>query len=288
MGLDRKRLLKPLKTVRKLVRRLDREPAPEDVHDLRTSARRSEAILKALSLDEHGVGKSVMKDLRRCRRRAGKVRDMDVLTGYASTVHVTGEEDCAVELLESLGARRQKYAAKLYAEVRRVRSGLRKDLKQISAVIAHLVETRGGQPDHDAVGPNATGSAVTLAVRLAEPARLNRENLHPYRLKVKQLRNVLHMARGGNSFADDLARTKDAIGEWHDWQELAAIAEKELDHRSSCGLVRELKRISHSRYDQALQAAEALRGKYLARADSAKSFGTLRPAVWEAIARLAA
>ena len=112
MALDRKRLLKPVKKLRKLVRKLDSEPALGQVHDLRTNTRRFEAAFEALSPDARGVGKSLMKDLRRCRKRAGRVRDMDVLTQYASSVYLTGEEECTVRLLEHLGVRRQKYATK--------------------------------------------------------------------------------------------------------------------------------------------------------------------------------
>ena len=108
MALDRSRLLKPMKKLEKLVNDLDSQPTPEKVHDLRTNTRRLEAIFEALSLDSQGPGKSMLKDLGRLRKRAGKVRDMDVLTSYASTVHLDGEEECTVQLLEHLGAERQK------------------------------------------------------------------------------------------------------------------------------------------------------------------------------------
>src|SRR5215475_11330055 len=139
MAIDRKRILKPVKKLRKLVKNLNRQPAPEEVHDLRTNTRRFEAAFEALSLDAQGSGKSVisvMKDLRRCRKRAGKVRDMDVLTGYASTVRLTGEEECTVRLLEHLGVQRKKYATKLHGEVRRLRSDLRQDLRRTAAKLA--------------------------------------------------------------------------------------------------------------------------------------------------------
>src|SRR5215472_10581972 len=95
MALDPTRLLKPVKKVRKLIRNFKRQPAPEEVHQFRTSTRRIEAALEALSLDAGGAGQSVMKHLTRCRKRAGKVRDMDVLTAYASSVHVKGEDECS-------------------------------------------------------------------------------------------------------------------------------------------------------------------------------------------------
>src|ERR1700694_4920477 len=114
MALDRNRLLKPVKELRKLSNKVDRQPTPGEVHDLRTNIRRFEAIFEALSLDAQGIEKSILKHLGRLRKYGGKVRDMDILTSYASTVHLQGEEDCAVQLLEHLGAQRQKHAKKLY------------------------------------------------------------------------------------------------------------------------------------------------------------------------------
>jgi CHAD domain-containing protein len=292
MAIDSKRLLRPVKKVRKLVGKMDRQREPEKVHDLRTGTRRIEAALEALAPNGEGFSKAVMKDLRRCRKRAGKVRDMDVLTNYASTLHPVGEEKCSVRLLEHLGA--QRYARKLYKEVRRVRPGLRKELKRTAAKLDKLSQKNGDDPSGNAVGPKATAAAVTLAVQLAAPPRLNRGNLHPYRLKVKELRNVLQMAASDSTaFIDDLAKVKDAIGEWHDWEELVAIAQKELDHGNRCGLLAELKRISGTKYDDALALAEALRRNYLRNShprknrSSAASRSIPREPVWESIATLA-
>ena len=64
-------------------------------------------------------------------------------------------------------------------------------------------------------------------------------------------------------FVEKLGEVKDAIGEWHDWEELIAIAEDVLDHRPSCGLLRELKVISEEKYQRALQMANELRDKYV-------------------------
>jgi CHAD domain-containing protein len=77
MAIDRKRVLKPVKRLRKLVTQLDRRPTPEKVHDLRTKTRQIEAISKAFSLERRGISTSMLKDLGRFRKRAGKVRDMD-------------------------------------------------------------------------------------------------------------------------------------------------------------------------------------------------------------------
>ena len=290
MALDRKQLLKPVKKLRKLVSKLDGEPAPEKVHDLRTNTRRFEAAFEALSLDTLGARKSILKNLRRCRKRAGKVRDLDVLTSYAATVRLKGEEECSVRLLEHLGAQRRKYAKKLYAEVRRRRSVVRNDLKSMPPLLNKLT-----RPTPDGSGPGAAGSsaaanAVALAVRLAEPRRLNRGNLHPYRLKVKQLQNILRMTPSHTSrFVDDLGRVKDAIGAWHDWEELVSIGQMTLNHGRQCELVAELKRIAGRKYEDALALACVLRKDYL-RSSLQKNHPSTRAIplepVWQAIAML--
>lgn len=189
---------------------------------------------------------------------------MDVLTSYASTVHPKGD-DCVVQLLEHLGARRRKLAKKLHREVERRRPALRKELKRAPGVLTKLIRKSGNGAKGVAPGVNATATAVKLEAELAMPRRLDRKNLHPYRLKVKELRDVLQMADGSSrpKLVDDLGEVKDAIGEWHDWEELVSIAEKVLDHGKDCGLIPELKKLTRDKYDRALALADSLRSKYL-------------------------
>ena len=240
MQLDVDRLQKPVRKVRKFIKKVPRRPTPDEVHDLRTNMRRVQASVEALSLDSKRKGQRLLKDLARLRKRAGKVRDMDVLTGFASNVHPKGEQGCVVQLLEHLGARREKYTKKLYTEVRQYGPALRKHLKRTAA------------------------SALRLSTELETPSRLSRTNLHPYRLKVKKLRNVLQMAQRANDdpFVESLGE-KDAIGEWHDWEELISIANDVLDHGPKCQLLRELKGNSWVKYKHALRLTENMRKKYL-------------------------
>ncbi|HEY3741801.1 MAG TPA: CHAD domain-containing protein [Bryobacteraceae bacterium] len=279
MALDHDRLLKPVKKLRKLLDRIDSNPDAETVHSLRTNSRRFEAMFKALSLDTEGLDAGTLKDLGRLRKRAGKVRDMDVLTRFASTVHPRGEEDCTVQLLEYLGAERKKEARKLAAEVNSKGPSLRKGLKRSGVVVEKLLRKASTE--------EATADALKFVIKLDTPQRLSAANLHPYRLQIKELQDVLRMASSPKPvrFVDDLGKVKDAIGTWHDWEELLSIAQNVLDHKSGCGLQAELKRITKQKYDHALASAQTLRNTYLRSAP-----GTLqkvpRPPVWEAIALL--
>jgi CHAD domain-containing protein len=289
MALDRNRLLKPTKKLRKLVNKMDSKPSPDEVHDLRTNTRRFEATFEVLSLDLDCMNTSMLKKLARCRKRAGKVRDLDVLTSYASTVHLEGEEDCETQLLEHIGGKRQRLAKKLHGEIRRLGPALRKDLKRT------LAELKKAFRKDDMLVPSAAAAAAKLGVQLAFPPQLGMQNLHPYRLKIKTLQNVLRMAATPSpKFVEDLGDVKDAIGEWHDWEELVSLAQQVLDHGKACGLVVELKNTAKRKYEHALARAEALRKTYLRSAGPRKQgTSTASPKipvepVWEAIAMLAA
>src|ERR1700704_1632686 len=96
MALSQRRLVKPVKKLRKLLKKLDGDAAPEQVHDLRTSARRFEAAFGALALNDAGIPNSVLKEMGRLRKCAGKVGNMDVLTEFAAAPGRKSEKECRV------------------------------------------------------------------------------------------------------------------------------------------------------------------------------------------------
>lgn len=266
MPLDADRALKPLKRLRKTLKRFPRQPSPEQVHDLRTSTRKIEATLEALALHSNRSGRRLLNEIARVRKPAGKVRDMDVLTGFASTLDADGERECAVELLEYLGVRRYRQARKLRTAVKQYHPQLRRHLQRSSRKIEKLLSKadKGKTNSHDP-GSEAAALALQLAQELRGPAHLDRNNLHPYRLKVKELRYVLQL--GGDAadqqLIQELGKVKDAIGEWHDWGELIAIASDVLKHDGQCKLISEIKRIHQQKYNDGLEITNRMRSEYL-------------------------
>ena len=292
MAFNAKRIEKPFRKLRKLLKTLPKQPAPDQVHDLRTNTRALEAMAAALSLDSQSGVRKLLKSLTGLRKRAGKVRDLDVLTAYAATVQTDGERDCSVRVLEYLGAERRKRARKLHAMVAKNGRAARAKLKQASALFEQqLCQNKDPECDPRVAASRATAAALQLEKQLIEPARLDRRNLHAYRLKVKQLRNVLRMAEQTNDqdFVEVLGQVKDAIGEWHDWEELLGIAQDVLDHGRRCQLVRELKTICEQKYGDALNKSENMRRRYL-RVTRGKTGRSLKPVepVWTATTAIAA
>ena len=97
-------------------------------------------------------------------------------------------------------------------------------------------------------------------------------------------------AHGDQEFVSDLGVVKDAIGDWHDWEELVAIGKKVLQHRN-CKLIAQLKSTADERFNQALDLTEKMRKHYLCTQKQAgRRNNRAKPAqeVWSATAALAA
>jgi hypothetical protein len=115
-------------------------------------------------------------------------------------------------------------------------------------------------------------------------------------LKVKELSNVLEMAENAKEkeFVQRLGEVKDAIGEWHDWEELLAIAKDVVDHRPNCRLLAELRKTADAKFKKALSLAESMRKQFLRisdrtrkRSSGGNGRGPAEP-VWSATSALAA
>src|SRR5258705_7271177 len=181
MSLDPQRIQKTVSKLRKLVKRSPKRPTPDQVHDLRTHTRRFEAAAQALHLDSKRNERRVLRALARLRKRAGKVRDMDVLTAHTSNLHVDKDQDCLVQLLEYLGSARYGHAKKLSQEMRDSGPALRRRLKRTATRFEKLIPSeRNGKNGKNkssdrqtTVAAEAAATALKLASDLESPPTLN-------------------------------------------------------------------------------------------------------------------
>jgi CHAD domain-containing protein len=286
MALDAERLRKGIRGLRRSLRRGVDWRLAESVHDLRTGSRRVEAVAHALGLGkEHGFCKRMLKDLEPVRKLAGRVRDMDVLIGYAAGLGMAGKDDGVVLLLEELGGRRLDGAEELKDAVGEARGGLRRRLKRLGELVEESL-------DDEVEGAEWRGRAVAAALGIAEElkdwGKLGAGNLHGFRLKVKELRYILEMSEEtvDAEFTGRLGEVKDAIGEWHDWRELGVVAEDVLEAGSGVG--KRVKVETGVRYKKAVGLANGLRREFLGGVPGDGKVRRSRPgkAVVEAAGRL--
>jgi CHAD domain-containing protein len=264
MAIDTSRIRDNIRKLRKALKTTRKSCTPDQVHKLRTRAKTFEASTEAFPFTSKRRLRRIQQALKRIRRKAGDVRDMDVLTSHLSTVPTKDEQDCVVQLFEHLGAERYKQASRLRSLARKFGPDLRKQLK----IVAKSVEQLNGKlssTKRKRVSTEAAGFALRLCDDLQQPATLNRSNLHEYRLKIKELGSVLKMADNDaqKNFVDALNECKDAIGEWHDWEELIAITDNVLYPGHTCTLKRQLMEISASKLHQALSITNKMRGTYV-------------------------
>src|SRR5438477_6782587 len=64
--------------------------------------------------------------------------------------------------------------------------------------------------------------------------------------------------RGDSEFIATLGEVKDVIGEWHDWEELAGIAE-ELSQHTGCKLLKEIHATAQDKFEHALATTNRMR-----------------------------
>ena len=267
------------------------KPLPERVHQVRTTARRIEALIEALYPKPQGAEK-LLKRLARLRRRAGKVRDIDVQMLALRTLKIGREAARKAQLMQALADMRSRREEKFTAvlERRRVQK-LRKGLHRMASMLpqpalaveeaeapalevngaGELVEVAPGQaagvearteqqPKAEASGAleitfDPAPQALQMFARLARRERaLTEANLHQFRTGCKRIRYVAEM--GGDDpqarhIVELLKRVQDAVGDWHDWETLTQTAESLFSHSVGSALGSALRNVTKAKFSQA-------------------------------------
>jgi CHAD domain-containing protein len=269
MANELERARKSMRELSKTLKSLLGDPAPREVHKLRTAARRVEAIAAVLARSDEKRSRSLLKSIEPVRKAAGGVRDMDVLTANARRLARRSAGDSLTRLLDHLQIARQQNAEKLRRVLARRRDAAREDLKQYARIVrSALAPAKGAEPSGGQAGQTNEGihTAAMDAVReLGSWPPLNADNIHAFRLKVKELRYVLQLSADADpGLVDALGNVQRRVGDWHDWQQLEEIAREALDAERDAALLERISQTTKRKFGKALATANALRGRYLA------------------------
>jgi len=229
--------------ISRYVGRLAKESKSADVHRFRTNSRRVEALLAEL-VPENGNKNKLLKLLSKLRKRAGRVRDLDVEIAFLKNLRVPDRQNHRAQLLELLAeehGRRSKKLAKSFDSdtVRELRKRLRRAQSEIKL---------------DGIDP------LKLALdRLPKPVQtpMNEKMLHACRIAAKQSRYLAELATESaqaRAFVEELKRAQDEVGEWHDVLKLQQRAEKLFGTVHDSALVAALQNISRARFRRAVTA----------------------------------
>ena len=110
-----------------------------------------------------------------------------------------------------------------------------------------------------------------LITELSHWPDLHVDNLHIFRIRIKELRYMLQLSpQADGKLMVALGEVKDSIGDWHDWVELLKIAQKVLDPREDREVLKDIESIGTEKLQRAMTMANQLRERYFSRPELRK------------------
>ena len=279
-----------------LQKELDRclkEAEVEAVHHVRTGTRRVQAMAETVvreAAEENAELRQALekwlKSLKRLRRAAGPVRDLDVhrelldqLVERAEkagrkaepteTSDVADISAAPVSALEQQAERfdvwlkhsREAQAIKLRKEIEKSKAALSEREQNFEAALAETQRssaTRLARP--------ASAVALENFARISEEnPHLDNGNLHDFRKGAKKARYVAESGgedKSAQEVGKVLKKLQDDIGDWHDWLMMAEEARAALGEEGA-ELITVLDRNVVEFYSKSLKTAIRLRGKLM-------------------------
>jgi CHAD domain-containing protein len=223
---------------------------PERVHDFRTAVRRLQTLLVELVPERSRNQKKLLKLLVRIRRRAGRVRDLDVQLAALRSLKIPQEPRRKTQLIQQLLELRAEHEKRLRkmltkGNVREIRRRLKRAARE---------STPSESRDPLAIAKQ------TLALLTPPDGEITEEMLHQYRILGKRARYAAEFAAKSpeaERLIGQLRRTQDALGDWHDWLTLTQTATKRLGDMHESSLVAVLHNVTRVKFRNAVSALSA-------------------------------
>ena len=237
--------------VQRALRAAGKEPNPDNVHRLRTSIRRAEVLLAGQLPASHKRVEKLHRELQKVRRRAGKVRDIDVQLTALNSLDLGRPDNGREQLARFLKDKREKRVKKLELALDSdSRSRLRRHL---SAVGKDLRGQNRGHKSGNKAAKHLRKMLAKLLRSASEPQTFTQENLHGFRMQCKRARYAAEQSdeKTNAPLIERLKQMQDAIGTWHDWLTLGATASKRLTATPS-PLLAALRNITQSKLWEAV------------------------------------
>lgn len=277
MPVDHQRSRHLFNKLTRLLGRVPAHPTPDTVHQLRTTTRRVEALLDALSPDADRSQRKLARSLKRLRRRAGRVRDLDVHLSALRSLKIGRDTTRKQQLLNELAERRSRQERKLLKRLDKVsiqdlRRRLRRSAEQALGPAKRSNPGPTSAQRRPAPRPKPIEDPLAQALRMF--ARLAREtgpltdaNLHQFRTRCKRIRYVAEMAgdrRDVQSAVKEFKRLQDAVGTWHDWLTLTQTADDLFAGANDSALLNALQNITRAKFVEALRTSAEVKRTLLA------------------------
>jgi len=228
------------------IARVSKDAKPENVHRFRTNSRRVEALVGSFS-PQNGNTRKLLKRLSKLRRKAGKIRDLDVEIAFLKELKIPDRQNHRAQLLETLTEEQERQSKKFARSLNR--ASMDKVRKRL-----HKAKTEMNLAEID---------PLKLAFsRLPKPAQspLNEKMLHTYRISARRARYLAELSPNSDDakfVIEELKRAQDEIGRWHDVLKLTERAQSLFGGVHDSSLVSALENINHARFRRAGTALQS-------------------------------
>lgn len=227
----------------------------QDVHLLRTTIRRLEVQLA-------NPPAKVAKPLKNLRKKAGKVRDIDVHIGLLKpplAPSVSPDHDAISSAQERL---REILKAKHDRQLDSLQKQVAEDRPLLEAKLPALADRAALRAPNARAARRQTRQARQRFLQLTRRVPTDAQQFHQLRIQIKKLRYSLEPLESLEEAAELAAKFKqvqDAIGNWHDWATLAELAQSKLSSSDAEPLCAALQARSGREYSKARRAAQNVR-----------------------------
>jgi CHAD domain-containing protein len=259
MSLLEKRIKELSEGLSSAVAKLGEQVSPKSVHRLRTTVRRTQSLVTYTRPDLGKKQERALENLRALRKRAGKVRDLDVqmvLMGAIANGSTAGDRRVLMELLKR---KRARQAERLSAAIRKLHAS------KFFVHLNHIAEEAGAASvEREASGTpmeQARQQLSNLAAEFISQQPIKPRLLHEVRIRMKMIRYLAELGEESAEQRRLLAKMRfvqDALGEWHDWEELEKTTEKQFGDRANCPLLVEVRALFAAKYAAATAAVAQL------------------------------
>jgi CHAD domain-containing protein len=235
------------------------DPKPKGVHRLRTNIRRIESLVSYANPRISKKEERTLEKITDLRKRAGKVRDLDVQTELLGTLGNGSTAKDRKTLANLMEKKRAQQVRRLELAIKKLHHSKFFDRLDRVAEQAGLPQESKNRP----LAPleEAKAQLLKAADDFGSGETIKPSRLHEVRVALKRIRYLAELAgesAAKKEFIRELKSTQDAIGDWHDWQELTERAEKRFSDRATCALLREARTVLSARHSDAISSLNKL------------------------------
>jgi CHAD domain-containing protein len=211
-----------------------------------------EALLSEVAPKLNRNDKKLLKLLSRLRKKAGRVRDLDVEIASLRSLKIPEGNGHKSQFVDALVQERTRHEQKLgKAFEQKTADEVRRRLKRAASEID--------------IPKNTEPLTLTLN-KLAKLGRdhvtLTEKTLHQYRIIGKRARYIAELADDdaeAKRVVDQLKHMQDVIGDWHDWLKLTQKAEALFGGIRDSALVAMLRNVTQAKFRQSVDAVAETR-----------------------------